>query len=50
VFHSPQLSQRPAHLGEADPQDWQTYVVTDLTTPLDIRTIQERKGAEFSFA
>jgi hypothetical protein len=32
VFHSPQLSQRPAHLGDADPQDWQTYVVRDLTT------------------
>src|SRR5437868_2652318 len=24
VFHSPQLSQRPAHFDETAPQDWQT--------------------------
>src|SRR5262245_58212336 len=24
VFHSPQLSQRPAHLDDTAPQDWQT--------------------------
>jgi hypothetical protein len=24
LFHSPQVSQRPAHLGVTAPQDWQT--------------------------
>jgi hypothetical protein len=24
VFHSPQVSQRPAHFGVTAPQDWQT--------------------------
>jgi hypothetical protein len=23
-FHAPQASQRPAHFGEVEPQDWQT--------------------------
>jgi hypothetical protein len=30
LFHSPQLSQRPAHLEEAAPQDWQMKVEFDL--------------------
>ena len=30
VFHSPQVSQRPAHLGNTAPQDWQTKRGLDL--------------------
>ena len=30
VFHSPQVSQRPAHFGVTAPQDWQTKRVTGL--------------------
>jgi hypothetical protein len=30
LFHSPQLSQRPAHLDDALPQDWQTKFEADL--------------------
>jgi len=30
VFHSPQVSQRPAHFGVTAPQDWQTKRATDL--------------------
>jgi len=28
VFHSPQVSQRPAHFGAIAPQDWQTNRAT----------------------
>jgi hypothetical protein len=30
LFHSPQLSQRPAHLDAVLPQDWQTKFDADL--------------------
>jgi hypothetical protein len=30
VFHSPQVSQRPAHFGVTAPQDWQTKRVVGL--------------------
>jgi hypothetical protein len=30
VFHSPQVSQRPAHFSVIVPQDWQTKRVVDL--------------------
>jgi hypothetical protein len=32
VFHSPQVSQRPAHLGVTAPQERQTKRVTGLAT------------------
>jgi hypothetical protein len=37
VFHSPQVSQRPAHFGVTAPQDWQTKRVVGLAkaTPRD---------------
>jgi len=33
VFHSPQLSQRPDHLDETAPQDWQTNCEEALAIP-----------------
>ena len=43
VFHAPQLSQRPDHLVEAEPQDWQTKCDA-LAMALSSGTFGEREG------
>jgi len=44
VFHSPHMSQRPAHLGCTAPQDWQTKRATGLATSAP--TVGEQQGGE----
>ena len=48
-FHAPQLSQRPDHLEEAEPQLWQTNWES-LAMPLCTGTFTERKGASLVVA
>ena len=43
VFHPPQLSQRPDHLEDAPPQDWQTKFET-LAMAYLRGTFRERKS------
>ena len=48
VFHSPQVSQRPAHFGVTAPQDWQTKRAADLAMA-EAPVVAGRSGANMVF-